>query len=312
MAKHCDRLNYRPAAGWRRVRTVLVLGAQGMLGRDVCRMLAGVAPELAGDRRVIAWGHDDLDITREQNVCAQFEKERPDLVINCAAYTDVDGSEKNAEIAFAVNAEAPRNVARACVQVGAKLVHISTDFIFDGRTDRLYLEDDSPNALNVYGASKLAGEEHLRNVMPCDPGGNCQHLIVRTAWLFGIGGRNFVKTIANAAQQRDHLDVVDDQTGCPTYSVDLAEALGKLVALEAGGTYHFSNAGHCSWFEFAREIVRQTGRNCEVRPATSEALARPAKRPSRSVLDISKYTNITGTTPRSWQNALQAYLAQTD
>lgn len=310
MAKDCEQKVNRTGLGWAPVRSILVMGARGMLGCDLCRALEASSWGQAGsDRRITAWDYEELDITQEQAVRDQLGKEQPDLVINCAAYTDVDGSEQETETAFAVNATGTLNLARACAQMGAKLVHVSTDFIFDGRAGRPYREDDTPNAINVYGGSKWAGEEHIRNVMPLTGADDRRHLIVRTSWLFGKEGKNFVETILAASHRRDHLEVVDDQTGCPTYGVDLAEALLSLVGMGAGGTYHFRNGGHCSWFEFAAEIVRQAEVDCQVRPIASDALARPAQRPPWSVLDIAKYENATGRSPRRWQDALRAYLA---
>ena len=290
--------------GWNRIKSVLVVGAAGMLGTELLRQLRG-SRWFQQTPPPAVHGYDiaELDITDADQVTAALQDIRPDIVFNCAAFTDVDGCESNREGAFAVNAAGPGNLARVCRQINAELVHISTDFVFDGNAERPYRPEDQPNPISVYGASKLAGEERLRAELD-------DHLIVRTAWLFGPRGKNFVATIARAAREKPFLEVVDDQLGAPTCTMDLADALLRLVAANARGTLHFCNRGQCSWFEFAREIVGQCGLETEVRPIKSAQLNRPAPRPAWSVLDLTEYRQITAHTPRPWQDALRDYLAQ--
>jgi len=241
------------------------------------------------------------DITDRRQVFEKIKSASPAVVTNCAAYTDVDGCERNVERAMAVNADGPANVAEACKESRAFCVHYSTDFVFDGLAARPYMTTDAPNPQSVYGKSKLLGARAV-----CTSG--CEHLVIRTSWLFGCGGRNFVDAISAKAVGGERLKVVTDQVGRPTYTVDLAEATIHLLDAGARGVLHFANAGHCSWYEFAEEILRQSGLSTPVEKITSRELARPAQRPAYSVLDLSEYTAITGKSPRHWKLALADYL----
>ena len=291
------------SGGWDDIARVSVIGARGMLGSTLVEVLAGKA-EMVGAPgvQVDAADIDEVDITRQSSVEAYLADRRPDLVMNCAAYTDVDGCEKETELAMAVNGVGPGHLAQVCVKQGSRLVHVSTDFVFDGCSPRAYRPDDEPSPLSVYGLSKLTGERAVQ-------AGGDEHLIVRTSWLFGRSGKHFVSTIRRLAAERDHLDVVDDQVGSPTYADDLACAMVWLVEARARGVYHFRNEGHCSWYDFAQAIVAEFGLRADIRPIKSEQLARPAIRPPWSVLDIARYKQSTGQSVRSWQAALAAYAA---
>ncbi len=280
--------------------SIFVIGAAGQLGQELVRPYETCAPEAA----VLMQGADlpEVDITDAARVMAALERVRPRAVINAAAYTDVDGCETHAEQAYAVNAAGPENLARACRQVGCKLVHVSTDYVFDGRKRTPYDVDDPVNPQGVYGKSKAEGERRIRE-------SGVDHVIVRTSWLFGTAGKNFVKTILERVAQRDELRVVTDQVGRPTYAPDLAAVLLALAQSDLAGTYHFANAGECSWHAFATEVLRQAGWLKPVRPISAAELGRPAPRPAYSVLDTRRLTDDTGIVPRPWQAALADCLA---
>jgi len=290
-------------SGWDDIVSVVITGARGMLGRELAGALQRSSWGQSRRQAIHACDLDEMDITNPSEVEKQISAWRPQLVINCAAQTDVDGCESNRARAFGVNADGPLNLARVCRRYRSKLIHISTDFVFDGRGHGPYRPDDETGPLNVYGESKLAGERAVQQNLD-------EHLIVRTAWLFGSGGKNFVSTIRQLAQERDQLEVVKDQVGSPTYTADLSEAIIHLVQAGAEGIYHFANAGNCSWYEFAREIVRQSGYPTKVKPIGSAKLKRVARRPAWSVLDVSRYKKATGQPVRSWQQALADYLSK--
>lgn len=272
---------------------ILVVGANGMLGRDLIALL--------GDR---GKGVDiaEIDITSPESVLTVIGDLKPEVVINCAAYTDVDGCESNVEMAMAVNGEGVGYLAMACRDSGALLVQISTDYIFDGGKGTPYLEDDAPCPLSVYGESKLAGE---MNAAFCQ-----EYLIVRTQWLYGLHGKNFVETMLRLGSEKDELTVVDDQIGSPTWTVDLARAIIALIDGGCRGIYHAANSEYCSWNGFAKAIFEEAGLNVLVRPMTTTELNRPARRPLYSTLECSKLTGDTGFAPQSWRSALREYLKQ--
>jgi dTDP-4-dehydrorhamnose reductase len=279
---------------------LLVTGAQGMLGHDVRR-----AAERAG-HEPIAVDLPELDITDEGAVRAFFSRQRPEASINCAAWTDVDGAESQREQAHAVNADGAGNLARAAAEIGTPLLHISTDYVFDGVAPldkdgrpRPYVESDPTGPSSVYGQTKLAGE---RQVLAASP----KHTIVRTAWLYGVDGKNFVETMLRLAGERDAVQVVDDQVGCPTWSGHLAPALLGLLERGVSGLVHLTGAGEVSWNGFTREIFRQAEIECRVEPATSEQMARPAPRPAWSAL-ASERDDVLAMPP--WQDGLAGYLA---
>lgn len=242
-----------------------------MLGRDVVR-----AAEPAG-HDVVAAGREGLDVTDWETAKAVVDAEQPEAVVNCAAYTDVDGAESDPEGAMRVNAHGARNLAAAAAGVGAAVVYPSTDYVFDGSKASPYLEDDEPAPLGSYGASKLAGEVETSAVNP-------RHHVVRTSWLFGTAGRNFVETMIALGAERDELRVVDDQVGSPTYTRHLAAGIVRLVTSGSYGLHHMAAGGECSWYDFAVAIFDAAGIECTVMPATTEELGRPAPRPAYSVL----------------------------
>jgi dTDP-4-dehydrorhamnose reductase len=245
-----------------------------------------------------------LDIRDADAVLARFRAERPAAVIHAAAMTDVDRCELEPELALSVNGEGTASVARAARSTGARLLYVSTDYVFAGRGDRPMRETDPVGPLSAYGRSKLAGE---RAVLSEEPG----NAIVRTAWLFGRNGKNFVRTMLTLAAAGKPLRVVDDQFGSPTYTRDLASVLIELAERPAGGIFHATNSGQTTWFRFTREILRQAGReSSSLEPITSAELQRPAPRPSWSVLSLDRLKREGFGVPRPWEDALTAYLAE--
>jgi len=275
---------------------VLVFGARGMLGKDL-------VPALSVKHQVLARDIEDLDITDQHRVQKEIEILRPQVVVNIAAYTNVDWCESNKELACAVNADGARNIAAGCTAINARMIHLSTDYVFDGTSSAPYREEDPPHPLNVYGSSKLLGEHYIREILR-------DHLIIRTEWLFGRHGKNFVDTILQKAGKEENLRVVDDQRGSPTFTKDLSWALGQLLEKEGQGVLHVANSGSCTWYEFARRILQEKRlNNLLITPISSQELTRPAKRPANSVLDCQKLEQLLGKKMRSWEEALQEYLA---
>jgi dTDP-4-dehydrorhamnose reductase len=272
----------------------IIFGASGLLGHELMR-------EWSGDE-IIGLRSRDSDIRQRDHVRSVIEKTRPDWIVLSAAYTDVDGCEKNQDLAFAVNRDGAVNVALAAKQVNAKLLFLSSDYVFDGKKTSPYEIDDARNPQSVYGRSKAEAEVRLLEVLP-----KC--CIVRTSWLFGTGGKCFPDTILKLAASRPTLDVVNDQRGCPTYAVDLARAIVQLCRKEASEIVHATNAGDCTWFDFAREIVKTAGLPTEVRPTTTQQMARPAPRPAYSVLSATSLQNY-GITMPTWQDALSRYVKE--
>jgi dTDP-4-dehydrorhamnose reductase len=273
---------------------LLVTGAAGMLGRDVM-LAAGNA-----GHDVVGFGRPELDVTSAAGLAKKFELERPDVVINCSAWTDVDGAEESEEAAFAVNGTGAGNVAAAAAQVGASVVYVSTDYVFDGTKGAPYVESDQPAPLSAYGRTKLAGEE-------ATVAANKRHFVVRSAGLFGIGGGNFVETMLRLATDHGEVLVVRDQIGSPTYTWHLAYGIVRLIEGIEFGIHHMAAAGQCSWYEFAREIFEQAKVECKVLSGTTEMLGRPAPRPPFSALTSQREHAIR---LPSWQDGLAGYLAQ--
>jgi dTDP-4-dehydrorhamnose reductase len=273
---------------------LLITGAGGMLGQDVHRAarVAGIA--------TVALSHLDLEITDRNAVEAAVSSAKPDVVINCAAWTDVDGAEAAADDALRINADGAGNVARAAVASGAWTIHISSDYVFDGTKRGPYLESDPTAPLSEYGRSKLAGEEAVARDAPD------AHTVVRSSWLFGAGGRCFPATILRLADERDELNVVDDQVGCPTFTGHLAAALVGLARSGAPlGMLHVAGGGQCSWYEFAQQVVTDAGVDVTVTPCLTAEMPRPATRPAYSVLRSERDA------PRlpDWRQGLDEYLA---
>ncbi|MDQ5858135.1 MAG: dTDP-4-dehydrorhamnose reductase [Acidobacteriota bacterium] len=275
---------------------MLITGGSGMLACDLAPELAGAGYEIYPRPRA------DLDVTDPLAVARAFRDVRPQIVVNCAAFTRVDACESDPR-ARAVNAEAVETLAAQCEVHGARLVQISTDFVFDGAKGEPYLETDVPGPLSAYGREKRAGEQAALR-LPTS-------LVVRASWLFGRGGWNFIEAILKQAEQgKRELTVVDDQRGRPTATTDLSEAIRSLLAAGATGIFHFANRGAVTWFEFAVEILNAAGRSdVRVAPTASAALARPAVRPLYSVLDTTKYESSTGRTIRNFREPLVEYLA---
>ena len=273
---------------------VLILGATGLLGKPLTR-------EWRGDD-VIGLGSHDVDIRDEARVRDVVSNHRPGWIVLAAAYTDVDGCESHQELAFAVNRDGVANVARAARETGANLLFVSSDYVFDGRKASAYEVGDQRNPQSVYGRTKAEAEQELLKILP-----DC--CIARTSWLFGVGGKCFPDTILKLAASRSSLDVVNDQQGCPTYTVDLARAIIDLCRKNASGIVHVTNAGDCTWFEFAREILRRAGSTTEVKPVTSQQFVRPAPRPANSVLSATSLHHY-GIELPEWQDALQRYLRE--
>jgi dTDP-4-dehydrorhamnose reductase len=273
---------------------ILITGGQGQLGIELKNLLED-------ENEVYAWDIDQLDITQGKETIEKVVDLNPDIIIHSAAYTDVDGCEENVDLAYQVNAYGTRNIAVACQKCDAKMVYVSTDFIFDGKKDEHYIEFDQTNPINVYGKSKLAGEKFVKNLVD-------KFFIVRTAWLYGENSGNFVKTMLELAEERDLLTVVNDQVGSPTYVKDLAEVIRKLINTDLYGTYHASNTGECSWYQFAKKIFKYTNTQIEVEPVTSEEFARPATRPTYSVMNNYSLEQNLGYKMKNWKDALKDYL----
>jgi dTDP-4-dehydrorhamnose reductase len=273
---------------------LLVAGAAGMLGGDVM-LAAGNA-----GHDVIGFGRAELDVTDPGALAAKLGLERPDVVINCAAWTDVDGAEEAEAEAMAVNGTGAGNLAAEAEAVGASVVYVSSDYVFDGTKGSPYVESDQPAPLSAYGRTKLAGEEATAAANP-------RHFVVRSSWLFGVSGANFVETMLRLAADHGEVLVVRDQVGAPTYTWHLAHGLVRLVEGLEYGIHHMAATGACSWYEFAREIFEQARVECKVLSGTTDMLGRPAPRPPYSALASQREYAI-GLPP--WQDGLAGYLAQ--
>jgi dTDP-4-dehydrorhamnose reductase len=271
---------------------IVVTGAGGMLGQAVVDAANAVHHEVAALTR------SDLDITDLASVIRSFERELPALVVNCAAWTDVDGAESDEDGAFAINEDGAGNVAAAAARVGARVIHISTDYVFDGSKKEPYIESDETGPIGAYGRSKLAGEIAVREANP-------RHLIIRTSWLFGHGGKNFVDTMLRLATEQNEVVVVTDQFGCPTYAGHLADAIVELADYERLGVMHICGAGVCTWYDLATETFRQSQTGTTVLSGVTAMLERPAKRPTNSAMVSER--DETPRLPR-WDHGLHAYL----
>jgi dTDP-4-dehydrorhamnose reductase len=272
---------------------LLVTGAAGMLGHEVVAAAGKLGHEVA------AWDLPECDLTDEEATRRAIRRLDPRAAINCAAYTNVDGAEADEPTAERVNADAAGNVARACAAIGARLVHVSTDYVFDGSKREPWVESDQVNPLGAYGRTKLHGEEQVADAL-------ADHAIVRTAWLFGPHGPNFVSTMLRLAAERDEVSVVTDQVGSPTFAGHLAPALVDMAERSDTGIFHGAGAGSCSWYELALEAFDVAGVACRVLPTTAERFARPAPRPAYSVLGSEREHPIT---LAPWQEGVRAHLA---
>lgn len=274
---------------------VLVTGAYGMLGREVVAAARGAGHDTE------ARDVDTLDITDAAALAAALADLDPDVVVNCAAWTDVDGAEEREDAALRLNGEAPGTLARATAAAGVRIVQISTDYVFAGDASEPYVESSPTGPNSAYGRTKLAGEEAVA-------AGNPDHLIVRTAWLFGLHGKNFVDTMLRLGAERDEVRVVDDQLGCPTWAGHLAPAIVTLAAREGTGIFHAAGGGSCTWFELAREALAAAGSSCRVEPTTTDEFPRPAPRPAYSVLATERGED--GVVLPPWRDGLAGYLAE--
>jgi dTDP-4-dehydrorhamnose reductase len=278
---------------------VVVTGAAGQLGKDVLLELARKNHQAYGADR------QQLDITNEEDVMAYINEVKPDVILHCAAYTNVDAAEENENAAYEVNAAGTEYLAKAAKLNGAKMLYVSTDYVFDGSANEPYEVDEPTKPLGAYGRTKLAGEQLLQQHLD-------EFFVVRTAWVFGIHGNNFVKTMIRLGKERGEVGVVHDQVGSPTYTVDLAQFMVELMETNKYGVYHATNSGICSWYDFAVEIFKQAKLDVKVNPLTSEQFPRPAARPKYSVLS-KKRIEQEGLKPlRDWKEALAAYLEESN
>jgi dTDP-4-dehydrorhamnose reductase len=272
----------------------LIFGATGLLGKALVH-------EWTSDH-VVGLGSRDVDIRDATAVREALSTNKPDWIVLAAAYTDVDGCESNRELAFSVNRDGVVNVAEAAQNAGVRLLFVSSDYVFDGTKMSPYEVEDKRNPQSVYGRTKAEAEVSLLKILP-------ESCIARASWVFGAGGRCFPDTILKLAASRSALDVVDDQRGCPTYSLDLARAIIQLCRKDAGGIVHVTNSGDCTWFEFAKEILKEAGLGTEVTPVSSQQMVRPAPRPAYSVLSATSLRQL-GIEMPSWQDALRRYLQE--
>ena len=273
---------------------LMILGARGMLGTDVKRAAEGAGHDVA------ALGSEDVDVLDAAAVTAAMRDVAPQAVVNCAAYTDVDGAESEEDAALRINRDGARNVAQAAAAAGASVLYPSTDYVFDGEKPEPYVESDPVRPLSAYGRTKLAGERATAEVNP-------RHQVVRTQWLFGLAGGNFVDTMLRLGAERDELTVVRDQVGCPTYTGDLAEAVVELAAHETWGVHHVAGGGHCSWHDFAVAIFDSAGLSCRVLPGTTAELGRPVPRPAHAVLRSERPD---APELAHWRSGLERYLGE--
>ena len=280
--------------------TILVTGAKGQLGKKIIELLGN-------DYDLVLTDTEEMDITDKDKVFEVIGREKPMAIIHGAAYTRVDDAEEKIDLCRKINAEGSKNVAMAAEANNTTMLYISTDFVFDGKKKAPYTEEDSTNPLSAYGLTKLEGENFVREYCT-------KHYIVRTAWLFGElpeghPGTNFVEAMLKLASERDSISIVNDQIGSPTYTKDLVEAIKSLIKNSAPyGTYHFSGTGKSSWFDFAKEIFKQTNTKIDIKPIASDQYPQKAKRPSYSYLDKSKIENALDIEVRPWQEMLSDYL----
>lgn len=286
---------------------ILVTGGKGQLGCQIKSVFERKATDIGAiDKRLedIEYrfiDYDELDITKYDEVLTFVGYYKPNVIINCAAYTNVDGCERDIDTAFQVNAIGPRNLAAAAEKLGIKLLHVSTDYVFSGEGNIPFKEFDIPHPSSVYGKTKLLGEQYVRE--------NCRrYFIVRTAWLYGEWGKNFVYTIMKNGREKGQLDVVDDQRGNPTYAEDLVHHILKIILTDEYGIYHCTGSGECSWYDFACKIIEYAGIDCKVNPTTSDKINRAAKRPAYSSLDNMMLRVTSCDEMRQWEDALKSFI----
>ena len=281
---------------------ILVTGKSGQLGRSLHKLVS----EKKYDNEFIFVGREELDLSSESNIDHYFDSNnRFDIIVNCAAYTAVDRAEKEVKLANQVNHLAVKQLAQIAKSQDSRLIHISTDYVFDGESDKPYTETDETNPINIYGKTKLAGEQVLQKAMPTNA------IIIRTSWIYSEYGNNFVKTMLRLGRERDELNVVNDQIGSPTYAGDLAEVIliidNKDYQDQGQSTeiYHYSNDGEISWYDFTKEIFRMTGIECKVNPITTDQYPMPANRPRNSLIDSNKIMQLFDTNIPFWKDSLK-------
>ncbi len=279
-------------------KKIVVTGANGQVGKE----LQELAIAYTGFNFIFAT-RQELPLDSTDAIHSFIEKNQPHYFINCAAYTAVDKAESEKDLAYAINAEAPGSIAAICQKNNIRFIHISTDYVFDGLGNAPYKEDDSTNPVNLYGATKLEGEKKIRQANP-------DAIIIRTAWVYSVFGNNFVKTMLRLMGERDQINVVNDQTGTPTYAADLAAAILQIISSGTwkSGIYHFSNEGIISWYDFAVAIKELSGSSCKVNPIPTSAYPTPAKRPHYSVLDKTKIQNTFNIPIKNWRSSLSAFM----
>lgn len=280
---------------------IAIIGYSGMLGSDVLYLLRDAGKSSNKDLSLVCVNSKDLNISDKALTSSFFLNHKPDIVINCAAYTDVDGCEENRDMAFSVNAEGVKNIALAAKQYKSKVVQVSTDYVFDGLDNNHYTEESPANPLSVYGKSKLKGEEYLREILD-------DYLIIRTAWLYGIHGKNhYVKNMLRLGSENNRIKVVNDQIGSPTNTKDLAKAILLLLRCGYSGIFNVTNRGSCSRYEWSKKIFELAGYNTDVQPISSVEFKRPATVPAHAILDCKKFNTVTGHEMKNWDDALRDY-----
>ena len=288
---------------------ILVTGKNGQLGRSIHKLVNTNTKidNNQGSNEFIFVGREELDLSNENNIARYFEDNAFDIVINCAAYTQVDKAEQEAELANQINHLAVKQLASIANKQQAKLMHISTDYVFDGESDKPYIETDTTNPINVYGKTKLAGEKALQTVMPTNA------LIIRTSWVYSEYGNNFVSTMLRLGKERDELNVVSDQIGSPTYATDLAGAILEIIKNkefreedQTTQIYHYSNEGEISWYEFAQEIFKIAKIDCKVSPITTQQYPTPAKRPRKTLMNKDKIVEVFNIKISNWKSSLNS------
>jgi len=277
---------------------VLVFGAKGMLG-------SAIMDSLSSSFELVGFGHEELDVTDEKATRRAISDLEPGIVIHAAAYTDVDGCETNPEESYRVNGQGTLYVVQACRETKSRLVYLSTDYVFDGKTSRPYREEDPVNPINVYGKSKLQGEQHVSRLLT-------DFIIIRTQWLFGKTGKNFVTTVLDSARDGKPMTIIRDQIGSPTYVMDLSCAISQLLRKDFRGIFHVANSSFCSWYEFAKKILEQRGVQMSVVPVDSDSLHQKARRPRFSALGNFSWQKAFGEPLRHWEDALKDFLRSID
>lgn len=275
---------------------ILISGYKGMLGSDLIKIL-----EAENEHELILTGVDELDITNFDEAISVLKEEKPEIIINVAAYTDVDGCETNRELAYNVNSLGPKNLAIAANEIGIKLLHISTDHVFSGNDSNPYNETDKTYPQNYYGETKLQAENFIQENMD-------GYFIIRTAWLYGINGKNFVKTMLEFGKNHDEIAVINDQHGSPTFTKDLALAISEVIKTDKYGIYHVTNEGTCTWYEFTKYIFKIANINIDVKPVPTEEYPTPAKRPNYSVLSNEKWEKSGFRPLKNYKKALNEYM----